>query len=85
MTVYAQLYTLNWLLKNFLNLLPFIIIVIFQSDIRRALVQVGNPFFSALSSVESRKIFDELVRATVQLANNCIGAIIVLERNSPPW
>lgn len=82
-TVYGRLFTLQWLLKNLVNLLPFIIIVIFQADIRRALVQVGNPFFSALTTVESRKIFDELVRAVVGLANQRIGAIIVLERNSP--
>src|SRR5262249_29657538 len=82
-TVFAGLDTLQWLLKNFLNLLPFIIIVIFQADIRRALVQVGTPFFSFLSSVESQKIFDELIRAVVGLAGQRIGALVILERNSP--
>jgi uncharacterized protein (TIGR00159 family) len=82
-SIYGRLYTLQWLLKNLVTLLPFIIIVIFQADIRRALVQVGNPFFTAISTVEGRKIFDELVRAVVGLANQRIGAIIVLERNTP--
>jgi len=83
-TLYFELYTLRWLLKKFLDLLPFIVIVIFQADIRRALVQVGsNPFFSIWASVETRRIFDDLIRTVVALANKRMGALIVLERNAP--
>ena len=35
------LFTLNWILDNFLASIILVIIVIFQSDIRRALTQVG--------------------------------------------
>ena len=42
------LFTLNWILDNFLELDHLVIIVIFQSDIRRALTQVGTaPLFTA--------------------------------------
>src|ERR671918_2718041 len=36
------LFTLNWILDNFLGSIILVIIVIFQSDIRRALAQVGT-------------------------------------------
>src|SRR5690349_16666972 len=40
------LFTLNWLLNNFLGSLIVILVVIFQSDIRRALARMGaGPFF----------------------------------------
>ena len=39
------LFTLNWLLNNFLGSLFVILVVIFQSDIRRALTRVGTPIF----------------------------------------
>src|SRR6202158_6520723 len=42
------LFTLNWLLSNFLGSFIIILVVIFQSDIRRALSRVGtNPFFGS--------------------------------------
>ena len=44
------LYTLNWILNNFLSSIILVIVVIFQNDIRRALIHVGrNPFFADLS------------------------------------
>src|SRR5438093_3160376 len=40
------LFTLNWIIVNYLGSIILVIIVIFQSDIRRALTQVGkDPFF----------------------------------------
>src|SRR5260370_27395177 len=39
------LFTLNWLLNNFLGSLFVILVVIFQSDIRRALTRVGARSF----------------------------------------
>ena len=41
------LYTLQWLLDSFLTSIILVIVVIFQNDIRRALMHVGrNPFFA---------------------------------------
>src|ERR1700746_2608656 len=46
------LFTLNWLLNNFLGSLIIILVVIFQADIRRALTGVGaRPLFGARPSV----------------------------------
>src|SRR5258706_14640419 len=42
----APLQTLNWLVRNMLVYVAFAAIVIFQSDIRRALAHFGQPPFS---------------------------------------
>lgn len=78
-----ELYTLNWLLENFLSSIILVIVVIFQNDIRRALIHVGrNPFFSDLSLREETKVIDELVRGSVALVKNRFGALIVIERET---
>ena len=46
------LFTLNWILDNFLSSIILVIIVIFQSDIRRALTQVGStPLFADAGTI----------------------------------
>lgn len=77
------LYTLHWLLDNFLASIILVIIVIFQSDIRRALLHVGrNPFFADDSYCEADEIINEITKACVSMANRKIGALIVLERET---
>ncbi|WP_305041562.1 diadenylate cyclase CdaA [Geoalkalibacter sp.] len=77
------LYTLHWLLDNFLSSIILVIIVIFQNDIRRALMHVGrNPFFAGLSYREETEVIDELVKACLVMANRRIGALIVIERET---
>jgi diadenylate cyclase len=73
------LFTLNWLLNNFLGSLFIILVVIFQSDIRRALTRVGTPsFFAGRGTVAS--IAQELATAAAWLSARRIGALIVLEQ-----
>ena len=55
----AGLYTLNWILNNFLSSIILVIVVLFQHDIRRALIHVGrNPFFADLSLGEETRVID---------------------------
>ena len=50
----APLQTLNWLIRNLLVYLAFAAIVIFQSDIRRALAHLGQaPFFRYFNRQEA--------------------------------
>jgi diadenylate cyclase len=73
------LFTLNWLLNNFLGSLFVILVVIFQADIRRALTRVGaGPFFGA--RVTSAGIAEELAMAAAWLSARRIGALIVIEQ-----
>jgi len=75
------LFTLTWMLDNFLGSIILVIIVIFQSDIRRALTQVGTaPLFGGADRIEPGQVLEEVAKAVVALASRRIGALIVLER-----
>jgi len=78
----APLQTLNWLIRNVLVYVAFAAIVIFQSDIRRALAHFGRaPFFRLFLRGEgTAEIIDEIVVATTMLSSQKVGAIVVLER-----
>lgn len=76
-----ELYTLNWVLDNFLTSILLVIVVLFQNDIRRALTEVGRgPFFGLKARAPYSVMLEELTRATARLAHRRIGALIVLER-----
>ncbi|MEK6601598.1 MAG: diadenylate cyclase CdaA [Candidatus Binatota bacterium] len=76
------LFTLNWMLDNFLGSIILVIIVIFQSDIRRALTQVGAaPLFGGAERIERGQLLEEITKAVVALAGNRIGGLIVLDRD----
>jgi len=79
---WSRLDTLNWLVRNVLGYMVFAIIVLFQSDIRRALAHLGRaPFFRYLTNDDSAdESIEELVVATSMLATHRIGAIIAIER-----
>jgi uncharacterized protein (TIGR00159 family) len=77
------LFTLSWIIDNFLGSIILVIIVIFQSDIRRALTQVGTaPLFGAAERTLQRRedIIEEVSQAAVNLAAKRVGALIVLQR-----
>jgi len=77
------LFTLNWILDNFLSSIILVIVVIFQNDIRRALVHMGrNPFSSDSSFREGERGIDELVRGCTSLAAHRHGALVVIERET---
>ncbi len=72
---------LQLLLRGFLLILPFAIIVMFQQPIRRALVTFGkNPLFGRHSLDRAATTFQEIALAADALADRRIGALIVVER-----
>ena len=78
------LFTLNWILDNFLASIILVIIVIFQGDIRRALTQVGTaPLFgTAERSVQPQEdVIDEVAQAAGALAARRVGGLIVFQRD----
>jgi len=78
---FLDLYTVNWVLDNFLSSIFIVIVVIFQNDIRRALTQVGTgTFFGSETNLQSSDI-DEVVRAAVTMATRRTGGLIVFERD----
>jgi len=78
----APLQTLNWLIRNALVYVAFAAIVIFQSDIRRALAHFGQaPFFRYFYHQEvADETIEEVVVATTMLSQQRIGAIVAIER-----
>jgi uncharacterized protein (TIGR00159 family) len=80
---YGDLPTLNWLLDKVISSFIFIIIVIFQKDIRRALVEVGkNPILSGGYNPTAVQFYEEVIRGAVNLASKRLGAVIVIERET---
>jgi diadenylate cyclase len=78
----APLQTVNWLIRNMLVYVAFAAIVIFQSDIRRALAHFGQaPFFRYFNRQESAdETIEEIVVAATMLSSQKVGAIIAVER-----
>jgi diadenylate cyclase len=74
--------TLGWLIRNVLAYAAFAAIVLFQSDIRRALAHLGRaPFFRYLGRSErTEETIEEVITACGMLAKASVGAIIVFER-----
>jgi diadenylate cyclase len=79
---WGHLETVNWLIRNFLSYVVFAVIVLFQSDIRRALAHLGRaPFFRYFAKPESaEESIEELVVAATMLSGRRTGAIIAMER-----
>ena len=78
----APLQTVNWLIRNMGFYLAFAAIVIFQSDIRRALAHFGQaPFFRYFNRQEAAdETIEEVVVAATMLSSQKVGAIIAVER-----
>src|SRR5687768_9975829 len=78
----APLQTVNWMIRNMLVYVAFAAIVIFQSDIRRALAHFGQaPFFRHFNRQEAaNETIEELVVASTMLSTQRVGAIIAVER-----
>jgi diadenylate cyclase len=79
---WGRLETVNWLIRNMVGYIVFAVIVLFQSDIRRALAHLGRaPFFRYFAKPESaEESIEELVVAASMLSAQRIGAIIAIER-----
>jgi diadenylate cyclase len=80
---YFELYTVDWLIQSFWAQIVIAIIILFQPEIRRALAQMGeSQIFQTLTTAEELKSLEEIVRATIALANRKIGALIAIERDT---
>ncbi|MEW6143767.1 MAG: diadenylate cyclase CdaA [Thermodesulfobacteriota bacterium] len=78
------LFTLNWILGQFLGSIIIIVVILFQNDIRRGLAAIGRrPFLLKISPGKSKELFtEEIVKAASYMANRHIGALMAIERNN---
>lgn len=76
------LFTLNWILGQFLGSIIIIVVILFQNDIRRGLAAIGRrPFLLKMSPGKSKELFtEEIVKAASYMANRHIGALMAIER-----
>jgi len=69
-------------LGNLLLYIPFAIIVLFQNNIRQALMRVGrNPLSALFPRRQYEAIAEEIALAASAMASRRRGALIVIERN----
>ena len=77
----AGLPTLQTILETFLILLPFVVVVLFQQEIRKALARFGrNPLWRLTGNQKGENVFQDIVLAATYLSSRKIGALIVIER-----
>jgi diadenylate cyclase len=75
-----ELRTLNWLLSTLLPYVVFALIVVFQSEIRHALANLGSRISLMRSSSSVADVYDDIVLAANLFSQNQTGALIVIER-----
>jgi len=76
----GELRTLNWLLSTLLPYVVFALIVVFQSEIRHALANLGTRISFGRSSNIAGDVYDDIVLAANLFSQNQTGALIVIER-----
>ena len=75
-----DLRALSWIFTSLINSLVVIIIVIFQSDFRNALAQVGKTsIFREKDRFQSESALDIVIKTCNHFSRNKIGALIVFE------
>ena len=80
-----ELWTLEFVLRYAVAFIGIAIIVLFQSEIRQALIFFGNrlrfPILKRQRGQFGGSVYDEIVLAVTTLASEKTGALIVIERN----
>lgn len=73
--------TLHWTLTKIFPYLVFIVIILFQHEIRKAISTLGqNPFVNLFATKLGRQPLDEVILAVTSMASKKVGAIVVMER-----
>src|SRR6267142_2849373 len=85
LSVTEDLATLAFVLRGGLLYIGVAIIVLFQTEIRQALINFGNrfrmPFTRRHHGQFGEGVYDEVILAATSLASTKTGALIVIERN----
>jgi uncharacterized protein (TIGR00159 family) len=77
-----KLATLHWLLSSLLSSIVLVIVVVFQNDIRRALIRMGNTAWFSGGREQQSRVIDEVVAAATELARHRMGALIAFEQDA---
>jgi uncharacterized protein (TIGR00159 family) len=77
-----KLATLHNLLSSLLSSIVLIVVVVFQNDIRRALIRMGNTSWLSGGREQQSRVIDEVVAAATELARHRMGALIAFEQDA---
>lgn len=84
LAVAQDLATLQFVLQSAVFYIGIAIIVLFQSEIRQALIYFGNqlrfPVWRRVRGSLGETIYDEIILAVTTLSSEKIGALIIIER-----
>jgi diadenylate cyclase len=85
LAVAEELTTLEAVLRSAVPYIGFVVIILFASEIRQALIYFANrlrfPVFRRQRGQMGETIYDEIVLAVTTLASEKTGALIVIERD----
>lgn len=85
LAVAQELPTLETVLRSTVPYIGFVVIILFASEIRQALIYFGNrlrlPLLRRQRGQMGETIYDEIVLAVTTLASERTGALIVIERD----
>ncbi len=71
---------LNFLYSNLLGFISIVLVIVFQPELRRALVRIGEGGWFTKSGLRKARVVDEVVASVDYLSRNKIGALIAVER-----
>ncbi|MEE9404099.1 MAG: diadenylate cyclase CdaA [Algisphaera sp.] len=76
----SRLERLNFLYANFLAFVSIMLVIVFQPELRRALVQLGEARFFKQTGLRKARVVEEILASMQYLARNKVGALIAIER-----
>ena len=76
----GELTTLNWVVSHVLPYVVFALIVVFQSEIRHVLADLGRRLTFLRSSSAEADSYDDIVLAANLFSQHQTGALVVIER-----
>lgn len=78
-----HLVTMLSILSSLISSIILVVVVVFQSDIRRGLIRMGSrAWFPGQAHAQESRVIDEVVQAATELARHRMGAIITFEQDA---
>lgn len=71
---------INFLYDNFLGFAALGLVIVFQPELRRALVRLGEARIFRSTGLRRARVIEEVITASSYLSQHKIGALIVIER-----
>lgn len=79
-TSQAQFDRLNFLYNYFITFAVLTLVIVFQPELRRALVRLGEASLFRGGGVRSLRVVEEIVASATYLSRHRVGALIAIER-----